>query len=136
MLKRKVDDQSTDCFQDVWIKVLSDMNMITNYRITINKRISKKLFYMIFKFGHPVKSGIWPVNAFPSSHLLQGKRILDYLFLCTYNNVTRISNFGYVLIMYMIIYTYNSSKPVNLVKSKGMLPVMFLLDNFLHWRVE
>lgn len=24
---------------------------------------------MIFKFGHPVKSGIGPVSAFPSSHL-------------------------------------------------------------------
>lgn len=28
--------------------------------------------------------------------------------------------------------TYNSSKLLNLAKSKGMLPLMFLLDNLLH----
>ena len=82
----------------------------------------RERIYIVFKFGHPEKSGIVPENEFPSSHLQEEVKRYDDT-----DHRNRYKSF--------LAETYNSAKPLNFVNSKGILPVKFFLDNLLQKQI-
>lgn len=78
---------------------------------------------------HPVKSGNGPVNIFPSSHLHPWIKLFHYHKIIDGPNM-RNQQIHFIKIRKQDK-TYSSTRPVNLVISKGMLPVKFLPDNKL-----
>lgn len=63
---KKAAPHSTDYFQDVYDKIVYELVKFLHKK---NFLLIGYLFYIIFKFVFPVKSGIEPVSKFPSSHL-------------------------------------------------------------------